>query len=714
MAKFTPKYDWLDNGSLISLDYDNKSGQLTAFYRKDSENYFKDLEVGVDYKPFIYLSENSDKYNMIRHTDSMYNLRSLRQSYGSNALFLTPETQFLIQSKYKLFNNTKFSDLKIFVFDIETTSLDPRNGEILAIGVKSNVPLKDGKYSKFFKADHDDKNALISFLSMIDEEDPDIMVGHNVFSFDLPYIEFRMNKHKIPARFGRFNTLMYKDFHTTKVSRLKKGFEFYQYRIPGRYIVDTMHLAIIEDTRRNEFESYSLKYLAQKLKVAPPDRIYIEGSEIKDIYHTDFEKFSKYLEDDLTETFGLTKMFLPAYIQMSKLIPITLQNQIYAGATKKIMNLFIGDYYHAEKSLPKAQPSRDFGGGYVYSEEVGIYQNVAKYDVASLYPSLMRYKNFVPVLDELGVFKYYLIKFMDERLEYKYKAEEVEDTDEKLYEEYFAYQLALKILINSFYGVLGNSYFIFNDYDAAENVTMTGQEIVKKIAKMVKESGCHIIEVDTDGVIFSYPSTVDPGVLIKEVNAEMDEGIVVEFEKRYKSMLCYSDKTYVCLPEDYPKKPLLIKGSAFKKRGMVSFLKKWMHRSFVFFLMNQPEKYEEELFLLKRALATQTLDVEELVESKTISYDYKHYIGRTSGGKIAHFEAMRKEGKEDKYSSGSKVKYYFSGDFSKKKSDMVKLYDEENKLNDYNSDYYISQITDWEKKFEPYYKKLKNETVKSN
>lgn len=62
-----------------------------------------------------------------------------------------------------------------------------------------------------------------------------------------------------------------------------------------------MHLAMIEDVRRNEFESYGLKYLAKLLDIAPPDRVYIEGEEIKNVYKKpDIEQFSKYLKDDFS------------------------------------------------------------------------------------------------------------------------------------------------------------------------------------------------------------------------------------------------------------------------------------------------------------------------------------------------------------------------------------------------------------------------------
>lgn len=707
MLKHEPELLWLNDSSITGLEFDYRKERLHVYYKKDGKDYHDEAVMGTDFKPFIHYSTNDKTYNIVRHGETYKSVRSIKTNF-SNVVLLPPETQFLIQAKRDLFENVALSDMKIIVFDIETTSLDPKAGEILSIGILGNYKFRNGENTYFCKNEPSEKYLLMDFVDFMREEDPDIVIGHNVFEFDIPFIESRMEQKGIDATLGRDGGWLVKDYYPSKVNRLIAGSDFFQYKIPGRHIVDTMHLAMIEDTRRHEFESYGLKWLAQHLGVAPKDRVYLDGGDIKNVFKTDFDKFMKYLTDDLSETMGLAKLFLPAYFHMSKIIPIPLQAQVYAGATKKFTALFVGDYYHAEKGLPMAQEKRQFQGALTSAEEHGIFMRVGKWDVSSLYPSTMRYRNFVPQSDTLGVFKKYLIKFMEERLEYKYKAEEVETSDPKLYEEYFAYQLALKILINSFYGVLGTPGFIFNDYDMAEAVTTYGREVLNKMVNFLRAEDCTVIEIDTDGVYFTYPDGKDPYKLLEELNSQMDEGIKIDFEKKFKSMLSYKDKTYVLMPENYPKKKLTIKGSAFRKRGMQPYLKKWLATSFEKLLTFDPVGYEDNCYLVERALGQKEMDIEEVVESKKISFDYKHYIARPTGGKIAHFEAMRKEGREKDFLPGDKVSFYYHGDtLQKQKSDMVKLYNEGEKVNDYNCDYYINKLQEWKKVFEPFYEQIK-------
>lgn len=718
MIKFTPNVKWLDGAAITAIDYNYLTEKMIIFYKLEGGSEFEEIQMGTDFKPFIHYSKGSNKYDQVKHGDSYKSIKAVKATYEQTVL-LPPETQFLIQTGKKLYDGIGLSDMKIIVFDIETTSLDPEEGEILSIGIHGNYDFADGKRTVLLTNEMSEMHMLLDFIDFMKVNDPDILVGHNVFEFDIPYIEHRMMKKKIAPNIGRCGLPMYKNFYSTKINRLIAGSDFFQYIIPGRHVVDTMHLAMNEDIRRREFESYGLKYLAQYLGVAPKDRVYLEGDKIAEMYKTDREKFIKYLEGDLEETMGLMKLMLPAYFHMCKIIPITLQNQIYAGATRKFTALFVGDYYEAGKGLPMAQETRKFQGATTDTENIGIYYNVAKYDVSSLYPSTMRYRNMVPKSDELGVFMKYLIKFMDERLEYKYKAEEVEGKDEKLYEEYYAYQLALKILINSFYGVLGTGGFIFNDFDAAESITAYGRKVLLAMKDFLEKNKCTPIEMDTDGIYFIYPKDTDPNVLLEELNKEMESGIKVDFEKKFRSMISYMSKTYVLMPEAYPKKKIKIAGSAFRKRGMHPFLKKWLATSFEKLLTHDIKGYEDNSFLLKRAIGQRELALVEVVESKKISYDYKHYTKRAKQVKIAHFEAMRKEGKENDYKAGSKVSLYYAGDkITKQKSDMVKLYVEgdENTENDYNVDSYLNMLKVWEDKLDIFYKQIKNEnqTVEDN
>lgn len=635
------------------------------------------------------------------HDKSFKVIKNYAKKYGRGSIILKADTQFLIQSGYSYFENTVLSDLKTCVLDIETTSLSPEEGEITAIGLL-NKDINGKKTAKILSQKHTtERNMLLDFLDYIKTTDPDLICGHNIFSFDIPFIVERLKKHNLPLTLGKFDKELYRDYNTSVVNRIKAGFEFYQYRVPGRYIIDTMHLAIIEDTRKPEFESYNLKYLAKYLNISKPDRTYIEGDLINDAYRNDYKAFESYLKDDLEETEELMNRWLPAYIQMSKIIPIDLQSQIYAGSTNKFKALFCIDYYHAKEKIPEPEPLRKFQGAISKVENSGIFLNIAKYDAKSLYPSIQLAKDVFPKSDKLGAMKKYLTQFRDERLKYK-KLAEIEKGlidagdplgDVKRYEAYSAYQLALKILINSFYGVLGNAFFLWNDYDAAESVTSHGRNILMFFKEKIEAAGCTIINMDTDGAYFSHSKELDPAKLLIDINSQIDPGIELEFEKSWPKMLSYKAKNYATLDA---KGKVNLTGSAFKSRRSTPFLKKFTRAFAEYYLKDDPQGWDDEYFLLKRAIADKTLATEELVENTTITFDYAHYINRTENNKMPVFEAMEKEEVTDLYKPGDKVYYYYSGEMqSKLNSDMVKLYHGVD-LRDYNIDHYIEAL---EKKY---------------
>jgi DNA polymerase elongation subunit (family B) len=246
----------------------------------------------------------------------------------------------------------------------------------------------------------------------------------------------------------------------------------------------------------------------------------------------------------------------------------------------------------------------------------------------------------------------------------------------------------------------------------AEAVTAYGREVLGKMVTFLRSRNCEVIEIDTDGTYFTYPDTEDPYKLLEDLNATMDEGIKIDFEKKFKSMISYMDKTYVLMPENYPKKKIIIKGSAFRKRGMQPFLKKWMATSFEKLLTFDLQGYDDNCYIVERSLGLREMDVEEIVEYKKISFDYKHYINRPKQIKMGHFEAMRREGKEKDYKAGDKVSFYYAGEKQKQKSEMVKLYHETEKINDYNCDHYISQLHEWMAVFKPFYEQIKLKNTK--
>jgi DNA polymerase elongation subunit (family B) len=132
-----------------------------------------------------------------------------------------------------------------------------------------------------------------------------------------------------------------------------------------------------------------------------------------------------------------------------------------------------------------------------------------------------------------------------------------------------ATQSSLKILINSFYGYLGYSRALFNDYEKADEVTQAGQNILRTMIAVIQQVGGSVVEVDTDGIFFVPPATARTEETQQEflgmIASALPEGITVALDGSYSKMLSYKKKNYALVERDGS---LRIKGSSLTSRSM--------------------------------------------------------------------------------------------------------------------------------------------------
>ena len=162
-------------------------------------------------------------------------------------------------------------------------------------------------------------------------------------------------------------------------------------------------------------------------------------------------------------------------------------------------------------------------------------------------------------------------------------------------------QASLKVLINSFYGYLGGP-FPFNDYDAAEKVTLTGQELVQKLARGLEETGSRVIEIDTDGIYFTPPESVEGEeaevAYVQTVGAALPDGIRLAHDGRYRAMVSLKIKNYVLVDYDGRK---IYKGASLRSRADERFGREFIARALDLLV----EERREELGELYESLAAQ-------------------------------------------------------------------------------------------------------------
>jgi DNA polymerase elongation subunit (family B) len=245
------------------------------------------------------------------------------------------------------------------------------------------------------------------------------------------------------------------------------------------------------------------------------------------------------------------------------MVPESTQGLAFVGIGSRIERLMVREYLAQRQSIPRPRASPGpIEGGFAAALEVGVFDDVVKCDVESLYPSLMLARSIEPQDDDLHVFLPMLATLRDLRVRAKRSAEAAAQSgDERQRLSADGLQHAFKILINSFFGFLGTNGLHFNDPAAAARVTEAGRQVVDRMVSGLRERGARVIEVDTDGAFFQPPAQTDVATFVDDVGATLGDGLRLVYEERYAAMLSLMPKNYALKRESGD---LILRGSALR------------------------------------------------------------------------------------------------------------------------------------------------------
>lgn len=613
------------------------------------------------------------------------------------------ETQFLLQTRQRLFAEMPYSHLRRCQLDLETGSEDgsfsdpSRPGDrILAIGLRFGAVDRTLVLSEM--NDASEKELLEEFNRIVNEEDPDTIEGHNVFKFDLDFLRVRCRRLRVPCQWGRFGQKA--SWRNSRLKVAERWIDFPRCDIPGRTVVDSYLLVHLYDIGARELTSFGLKDVAVMFGITAEDaeargtRTYIDGASIQDAFLHDRQRFLAYLADDLRETRGIVDRLLPTYFEQARTFPILLQDAMLRGATAKIDLLFLEEYYHAEESCPLPSEVQPFEGGFTRSFHEGVFRHVLHFDVASLYPSLLLAIGRNPRSDTLGVFIPLLSRLRDYRLRYKQLAKTAPTEEER--SEAHARQANFKILINSFYGYLGFSGARFGDGELAAEVTRRGRDLLQQLIAEFQKHDCIILEADTDGIYLSserYSAT--PEALLAAVTGVLPSGIELEFDGRFDAMFCYKAKNYALRDGG----SVIFRGSALRSRGMEPYLRDLTDGMVHFLLGLSTVSPEARIGEFRQQISSRTLPVDQLARTENLSMGsdaYEKFIA--GGGKPRRASAEAALQLPTRARMGDRVSYYISTKRKGAGSDWqrarpVALFDPV--LAPYDPVYYLEKLDDW-------------------
>lgn len=408
--------------------------------------------------------------------------------------------------------------LRHVAIDIETAGLD---GALYSIAVASPeeakvflaAPAREHQGDVSIDWCGDEAGVLRHFFDWLAKADPDLLLGWNIAGFDLDFIE------KKCAELGRPFAIA-RALEGATILQSDGGRGLALARIPGRVALDGIELLRAGFW---SFESFELEVVARQLLG--------RGKAIKSTNQRVAEINRMYMDDPVAlATYNLEDCYLVLDIfAKANLLEFAreraevagLPMDRYGGSVAAFDHLYLPRLHRAGRVAPDvgAVPSDSSSpGGYVLDSRPGLYDNVLLLDFKSLYPSIIRTFHIDPLaLVEAGddpVPGFLGAEFSREKtILPELIANLWAVRDRAKAEQDAALSQAVKILMNSFYGVLGASGCRFFDPKLTSSITRRGHEIIQKSKTFIEGQGHEVIYGDTDS-LFILPKGVEGEVEI--------------------------------------------------------------------------------------------------------------------------------------------------------------------------------------------------------
>ena len=444
-------------------------------------------------------------------------------------------------------------ELKVLSLDIET-AFDSQELYSIALLTEhwqiclmcGNSPKKPSEKSTNIEYHVSEQALMLRFIELIQQQDPDIIIGWNVINFDFRFLQRKADSLKLSLSIGRGNsTPVWRQAQTEQ--------NHYFMLLPGRVVLDGIDT--LKSATRN-FESFALDYVAVKLlgrgKLIPSaakntdthhDPLY-KAREISRLFREDKKSLAQYNIEDCQLVLDIFKHtdLINFAIERARLTGLEMDRN--GGSVAAFDNQYLPRLHRKGFVASRADDQSDAAsspGGYVMNSRPGLFDSVLVLDYKSLYPSIIRTFKVDPyafvqarVLSEQEIIPGYKgIGFaregaiLPEIIKSLWHAR-----DKARAENNAALSQAIKIIMNSFYGVLGTPGCRIHDARLTSSITMRGHDLIKQTVILIEQQGYEVIYGDTDSVFVSLG-----GALSNEQADHIGEKLVAVINSHWQEIL---------------------------------------------------------------------------------------------------------------------------------------------------------------------------------
>ncbi|MFB6203132.1 MAG: DNA-directed DNA polymerase [Candidatus Nanohaloarchaea archaeon] len=507
----------------------------------------------------------------------------------------------------------------------------------------------------------DEKELLERFREIVRDRDVDILTGYNTDEFDFRKLRERFQHHGMELTLGRNGERM----------KFKRRGRFSSARLKGRMHLDLYPFVTHILSQTLESETLDLDSVAEELLGENKDEMSWEDMKEAWREKEGLEEFADYALKDAKLAYRLAEELVPQILELSRLtglIPFDACRLTYGQLTE---NFLLKEAYEKNMLAPNRPTQQDrrrrrnqgaYEGGFVYTPEAGLHEDIALFDFRSLYPTVMVAHNISPdtlnmddcddrfqleefdydfCQDEQGFFPELVERLVEDRYRLKKEMREYEEGSSE-YVSIYSRQSAEKYLANSFYGYLGYDGARWYSRECAEATTYLGREYIEDTIEMAEEKGFEVAYGDTDSVFLKGEDIRERmDEFLEDVNSELPEFMELEFEGYFvRGFFTSTDsgegakKKYALLDEDGD---LKITGFEQVRRDWSPIAKKTQKKVLEKVLRNEIEEAAEIVKETIGDLKQGEIPVEDLRIYTTLTKEPEEYDSTAP-----HVEAAKK------------------------------------------------------------------------
>ncbi len=492
----------------------------------------------------------------------------------------------------------------------------------------------------------DEAEIIKGFAALIQELDPDVITGYNIDNFDIPIILERAMKNNLGSLLAGRDL---GKFYRVGSARF--------WKLHGRIIADAWWNVKMELRPKKETLNYISKLLFNETKED------VDPKKIDEEWANNQDKVISYCCKDAELALKILEKIavMDKSMDLAAVAKLPLEDAFNSGASTLIDSILIREADRNEIGVPctnRIAKTAKIEGGYVHTIKSGLYKWICVLDFKSMYPSLIIENNicfttlnstgmiksptgvrFLNTDQRKGILPKILEEFMSDREAAKKRMKEAKNPDEKKY--YNGLQEAIKILMNSVYGVFASDFYRFTDQRIGASITAFARKNIKDIIKKLESENLNVIYSDTDS-IFLETDADDLNSAIKFgqslANRFSKGGRVLEFEGVFERFFTHGKKKRYVGSKVYPVEELVIRGYETRRTDAFDLQSEVLTNLFRLVLSGKNNELISYARKVISDIKTSKIPIDKLVISKTVKNENQY----KDPNKMANVIAMRK------------------------------------------------------------------------